>query len=274
MKTQLSIIIVNYNTGELLKECVQSIEETTNDFQNPSCEVVVIDNASIDGSVEELKNGRTEKLKIIQNANNLGFAKAVNQGIKKVRGKYILLLNPDTKVQKGAIQKLLSFAESTDDAGIVGTKLILEDGTTQKSVFHSPTIWRAVQEFWFGKKTYSSYVPRTSTPVVVDAVVGAAFLITPRALQTAGMLSERYFMYFEDLDYCRRVKKAGLKVYYLPEAEIVHHHGVSGKSVMPDKEQWKRLIPSSKLYHGLLKHHLINFIIWSGQKWQKLWHKS
>ncbi|GAI95764.1 unnamed protein product, partial [marine sediment metagenome] len=76
-----------------------------------------------------------------------------------------------------------------------------------------------------------------------------------------------------DLDYCRRVKRAGLKVYYLPSAEIVHHHGVSGRGLATEGEQWRRLIPSSEIYHGFLKHHLINFIIWSGQKWQKFWKK-
>ena len=98
----------------------------------------------------------------------------------------------------------------------------------------------------------------------------AAFLITPKALNKVGLLDERYFMYFEDIDYCRRIARAGLKIYYLPEAEVYHVHGASGKGLVDDKNQWKRLIPSSKIYHGLLRHYLISFIIASSQKWREL----
>ena len=89
-------------------------------------------------------------------------------------------------------------------------------------------------------------------------------------LKKVGLMDERYFMYFEDLDYCKRVKRSGLKVYYYPEAEIIHSHGISGKGVASDKDQWRRLIPGSKIYHGPIKHYLIYAIAWLGQKWQKL----
>jgi GT2 family glycosyltransferase len=131
---------------------------------------------------------------------------------------------------------------------------------------HFPTLTRAIQEFWFGKKVYSKYAPQESYPIPVDAVVGAAFLVTPYAIEKVGLLDERYFMYFEDLDYCRRVWKAGLKVYYLPQAQIIHYHGVSGRKLAPKSMQWKRLVPSSKIYHGLLKHYLLTLIILFGQK--------
>ncbi len=84
------------------------------------------------------------------------------------------------------------------------------------------------------------------------------------------MFDERFFMYYEDLDYCKRVRKAGLVVYYLPTSEVMHYHGMSGKNLLPDEDQWRRLIPSSKIYHGRVVHYLLNFVIWSGQKWQKL----
>jgi len=100
----------------------------------------------------------------------------------------------------------------------------------------------------------------------VEAAAMTAFLITPQGLKQAGLLNEKYFMYFEDLDYCRELKKAGLKVYYLPRAEVIHHHGASGKKIARFEDQWRRLIPSSKIYHGLVKHYLFNFILWSGQK--------
>lgn len=267
----LLIIIVNYNTGKLLANCIESIKKTTKNFTDPECEVIVVDNASTDDSMSFLKaTGYKYKLKAISNKQNLGFARAVNQGIRKSKVKYKLLLNPDTVVKDEAIKKLLDFAKSQEDAGVVGARLLNPDGSFQKSVMHFPTIWRAIQEFWFGRKTYSKYAPTGSQPVIVDAVVGAAFLITPAALQKVGLLDERYFMYFEDLDYCRRVKNAGLKVYYLSDAEIIHYHGVSGRSLASQENQWKRLIPSSKIYHGTINHYLITFIILLAQKIQKI----
>lgn len=258
-KTEVSIVIVNYNTGKLLRECLESVIKTC-----PGCEVVVVDNHSTDGGVKEIRGIRG--VRVIENTENVGFAKANNQGIKLAKGDYILLLNPDTNVKDDAIEKLVEFAKTHPDAGVVGAKLILSDGTTQKSVFRFPTVWRAIQEFWFGANTYSSYVSQGSSPVAVDAVVGAAFLITPQAREKVGMLDECYFMYFEDLDYCRRVWNLGLKVFYLPSAEIIHYHGVSGKNIKG--EQWMRLIPSSKIYHGAFIHWLINFIIWTSQKFK------
>ena len=98
----------------------------------------------------------------------------------------------------------------------------------------------------------------------------AAFLITPAGFKKAKFLDERYFMYFEDIDYCRKLQSCGLKIIYLPESEMIHYHGASGKKLADQKNQWRRLIPSSIIYHGLIKHYVINAIIWSGQKWQKL----
>ena len=103
-----------------------------------------------------------------------------------------------------------------------------------------------------------------------DAPFGTAFLITPGAIKKVGLLNEQYFMYFEDLDYCRRVRKNGLKVYYLPTVEVIHYLGESGKNLASTKTQWKRLVPSSKIYNGAVKHFLINLVIRSGTKWQKL----
>lgn len=276
MKT-LSVIIVNYNTGRLLSLCVNSVLHTTDSLRNPQCELVVVDNASVDGSVEKIQNlkiknqNNKSRFKVIRNTKNLGFAMAVNRRIKQAHGEYILLLNPDTEVRNGAIKKLVEFAQNTNGVGVVGARLLNPDGSIQPSVFHSPTVWRAVREFWLGQKgAYLKYTPEGDSPMMVDAVVGAAFLITPQARKKVGLLDERYFMYFEDLDYCRRVWKSGLKVYYLPSAEVVHRHGASGKDVTDEANQWRRLIPSSKLYHGLLKYYLITFIIWSGSKFQRI----
>lgn len=265
---EVSIIIVNYNTGEIFKKCVDSILKTTKNLADPSAELILIDNASSDNSFQVPRGARTTA---IRNKENIGFTRGYNQGIRRAKGPYVLLLNPDTVVKSGAIGKMVEFAQETEDVGAVGPRLVNPDGSVQASVLHFPTLWRAVLEFWLGvKNAYTKYAPADSQPQVVEAIVMAAYLITPAARKKVGLLDERYFMYYEDLDYCSRVNRAELKVYYLPSARVTHYHGVSGRSLADEQNQWRRLIPSSKIYHGVLMHYLINFVIWSGQKWQKL----
>jgi hypothetical protein len=254
---ELSIIIVNYNTKKLTLEAVKSIWDSK---LKVKFEIIVVDN----GSREKL--AKTAHFRLIENKENLGFARANNQGIRRARGKYILLLNSDTKVKRGSIDKLVEFARKTLDAGVVGAKILNPDGSTQPSCFNFPSIKNTILNSWFGKKLLDKFAPKENLPVVVDSIVGAAFLVTPQSLERVGMLNEKYFMYFEDFDYCRRVKNAHLKVYYLPSAEVIHYHGQSGKDIASWDNQWRRLIPSSKIYHGLFKHYLIFLIMWSGQK--------
>lgn len=264
-KIDLSIIVVNFNTKKVTASCVRSIKKSKLRHRH---EILVVDNGSTDGSSKVLKKLEKNKdiNKLIMNKNNRGFAKANNQALKISKGKYKLLLNSDTVVKKGAIEKMLDFAEKKGDVGVVGPKLILKDGFVQKSVFNFPTIANAIKEYWLGKlNTYSSYVPKADKPVVVDAIVGAVFLITPKAFKKVGMLNEKYFMYFEDMDYCREVSRKGLKTYYLPNVKIRHLHGASGKKMRRD-EVYQMLNLSSKNYHGKLRHFIIQFILWSGQK--------
>lgn len=270
----LSIIIVNYNTKDLTIDCIKSVFGEGSGLKT---EVIVVDNASIDSSVSELRKLQKslKNFQLIENKKNLGFAKAVNQGIKSASGKFILLLNSDTKVKKAALGRLVKFAQKTKEVGVVGARLLNPDGSIQPSCFHFPTVTNAIREFWLGQRgAFSKYAPKGKKPVVVDVVVGAAFLITPSAQKRVGLFDERYFMYFEDFDYCRRVWQVGLKVYYLPEAQVIHYHGVSGRKIADEENQWKRLIPSSKIYHGVLKHYLLNLILWSGQKAKKFLKKK
>ena len=273
MDIELSIVIVNLNTVDLTVGCIRSIEKEAKDLK---FEVLLTDNGSNDGSVEAFKKINEEKywkdrFTLILNDSNTGYAKANNQGIRKAKGKYILLLNNDTVVHPNALQNLLKFAEKTPDAGVIGSRLLNIDGSLQMSCYHFPTITNAIKEYWFGQKgLFEKFAPREKDPVTVDSVVGAAFLITPDAKKRVGILDERYFAYFEDIDYCRQTWKQGLKVYYLPESVITHYHGATFKKLANESERWKKLIPSSKVYHGLIKHYVINAILWLGQKWQKL----
>lgn len=269
-KPTLSIIIVNLNTIDLTKECIESIYKHK---PKVSFEVFVTDNGSDDGSVEMLKKFDKEykNFTAIFNDSNTGYGKANNQGIKKSKGGYILLLNNDTVVYKDSLQKLIDFAKKTPDAGVVGSKLLNMDKTLQNSCFNFPTITNAIRQYFLGSNgLFDKFAPKGKNPVEVDSVVGAVFLITPEARKRVGILDERYFAYFEDIDYCRQTWKKGLKVYYLPSSIIMHYHGATFKKLANESERWKRLIPSSKIYHGLIKHYIINAIIWSGQKWQKL----
>jgi len=269
----LSIIIVSFNTKEVLADCLNSIKKSLkNNKLSDKTEIFVVDNNSTDGSKEYLKKIKQKNLFVIFNQQNFGFAKANNQAIKKSRGKYILLLNSDTLVKNDSLIKLLEFAQKHPDAGVVAPRLLNQDGSIQASCFHLPSLKNVFREYFLNQKgRFSKYAPKINHPVEVEAVVGAAFLITPAALDRVGFLDERYFMYFEDLDYCRRTARAGLKVFYLPGVEIFHLHGVSGQKLKDKPSNW--LIQSSKRYHGVLLHYLINILIWLGLKWQKLFAK-
>ncbi|MDP3888601.1 MAG: glycosyltransferase family 2 protein [bacterium] len=263
MKPHFSIIIVNFNTKDLLDECLSSLSKD----ESVEKEIIVIDNDSKDSSVEMVKK-KYKDVKLIENQENLGFAKANNQGLNKATGDFILLLNSDTQLKSDVLSKMVEFAKNHQEAGVVGARLLNADGSIQPSLYHFPSIVGAMWQYWMGKeKVYEKYAAEGNSPVSVDAVVGAAMLIPKRTLNNVGLLDERYFMYFEDLDYCRRVKKAGFKVYYLPEAEIFHYHGASGKG---SGKTYRYLVESSKIYNGLAKFWILNFVLWTGQKWQKL----
>ncbi len=247
----VSIIIVNYNTKRLTLQCIESIFKSR---PKARYEIIVVDNASR----QKPQLPKRNNLYLIENQENLGLAKAVNQGIKEAKGRYILLLNSDTKVKKGVIDKLLEFANKTPDAGVVAPKLINPDGSPQPSVFNLPTIWRA-----FCPRALEKHLPSGNKPIVVESPVMAAYLITPRAIKEVGLLDEKYFLYFEDHDYSRRVKQAGLRIYYLPTAKVIHQHGASGGVE-------KQLVASAKLYHGVLGYYFFTLVLKLGQKLKNL----
>lgn len=272
MKKNLSIIIVNWNTKDLLKRCIESIfKESKAGLNFFDSEVIVVDNGSNDGSVKAIEEIKLSDffIKIIKNTENKGFAKAVNQGIRIAEGESIFLLNSDTEVCKDSLKKILEFEDEVGPA-IIGARLINRDGSIQPSVFNLPTAKRAFNEYFLGKKNdFSKFAPDGKNPVAVEAVSGGAMLISKEAIEKIGLLDERYFMYFEDLDYCRRAKIKGIKVYYFPEAEIIHEHGASGKKISSSENQWKRLIPSAKIYYGAINYYLVNFVLWVGGKLRK-----
>lgn len=257
---KLSIIIGNYNTYKLTSECIESIYKYAPKF---SFEVIVVDDFSTDGSGLKLKKLELlfKNLKVVLNIRNQGYVRVNNKGLTLSKGEYKLLLNSDTVIKKDSIDNLVNFAEKTSDAGVIGSKLLNKNGTIQESCYNFPTIWNVIN--------YKKFAPDSNEPTAVDAVVGASFLITPKAYKLIGGLNTKYVSYFEDLDYCREIYAKGLKVYYLPESVVTHYHGESFKQLSSSDNQWKKLIPSSIAYHGLFKHYILYIISWCYQKIQK-----
>lgn len=257
-KLDLSIIIASFNTKKLTLDCIKSIFNHKIDY---SYEVVVVDDNSTDGSIDALQ--KLKGIKLLLNKENLGYVRTNNKGMDVAKGEYILLLNSDTILKDNSVNNLLKFAKSTSDSGVVGGQLLNTNNTIQESCYHEPSILNTINGIT------RKYYPDTKDPTIVDAVIGAVFLITPKAKKEVGFLDEKYISYYEDLDYCRRVRKSGLKVYYLPSSKTYHYGGASFKQLTDWKNQWRKLIPSSKLYNGIVKHYILFSIMWIQQKWQK-----
>jgi len=228
----LAISIVSYNCLQYLKECLDSI------YKNPpgsSYEVVVVDNASTDGTSGFVKKNYP-KLRLISNDKNIGFAAANNQAINATSSEYILLINSDCKVYRKSLDRLIKFAGENPETGIIGPRVTNSDGSIQLSCRNFPSFFNAAAHTLlvniypdnpFSKKYKLMDVSRDK-PFKVDWVSGSAMIIRRAALTDTGLLDENYFMYVEDLDICYRMTQAGWKVFYLPDSEILHHIGGSG----------------------------------------------
>jgi GT2 family glycosyltransferase len=232
----LSIVIVNWNTKDLLIQCLKSLEQT---LQRLKMEVYVVDNGSVDRSVELMKEKFPEVI-LIQNPMNLGFAKANNQAMKRSKGKYILLLNPDTQVKEGAVKNLTHFMDAHPEVGIAGAKLLNSDGSKQNSIANFPSLATELLNKsllrWFFPKTFLGKERNISEPIEVDSVIGACMMVRWETMEQVGLLDEDYFLFLEETDWCYRMKKAGWKVYHVPQAEIYHFQG---KSAEKDKKRAK-----------------------------------
>ncbi|MGE5222657.1 MAG: glycosyltransferase family 2 protein [Omnitrophica WOR_2 bacterium] len=265
----LSIIIINWNTHDLLGQCLRSI------FANPpgsDFEIWVIDNGSTDRSLEMLKES-FPSVKVIANHENVGFARANNQGMQQAEGEYFLLINSDTIVQPGAIDGMLHTAEENPEAGIVGCKLLNQDGSIQESWAEFPTVASEILGRNFRKRTQ---VSSGEALYRVDWVGGACLLVRKEAVQQVGMLDESYFMYSEEVDWCYRMKASGWNTYFLESVEIIHLGGGSARRTSFD--QLLRLYDSKlrffKKNYGkwqarLLKSCLI-LVILSGIIWREI----
>jgi N-acetylglucosaminyl-diphospho-decaprenol L-rhamnosyltransferase len=233
----LTVVIVSWNVRELLRGCLRSLAGGPRPAGGT--EVVVVDNASADDSAAMVVD-QFPDVRLIANGENRGFTAANNQGITVARGRYVLILNPDTEVVGDALAALVAYADAHPDVGVVGPQLLNPDGTVQPSRRRFPTLATALFEStWLQplapRRLLERYFvqDRPHDRVQdVDWVDGAALMVRREALGRVGLLDEGFFMYSEELDWCRRFRMAGWRVVYLPTARIVHHRGKSSEQVV------------------------------------------
>jgi len=257
----VTVLVVNYNTGFLLDRMFSALEAAKADLK---VQVIVVDNASRDDSVEILRS-RYPNVELVENLVNVGFGRANNQALPGVKGRYVLLLNTDAFVSPNTLVKTTNFMDANRQFGILGVKLVGEDGFLQPSCRYFPTPWTV-----FLRSTgFARFFPRArlvddltwdhASVRTCDWVPGCYYLIRREVIERVGLFDPRYFLYFEEVDHCREVQKAGWKVVYFPFTQVIHLGGESAKSVTDLTSSGRQIsllqIESQLLYfrkqHGL-----------------------
>ena len=276
MSVDLSIVIVSWNVAGLLRDCLESI------FTAPGAgvgsgggflvgdyvvEVIVVDNASSDGSPKMVRE-TFPGVDLVVSSTNLGFTRANNLALRRSRGRYLLLLNPDTRIVDSALSSMLSYMESHGDVGVLGPQLRYGDGSLQSSRRRFPTLAVALMEStlleqWFPNNRWARAYHLADTPDAlmqdVDWVTGACMLVRGEVVDRVGAFDERFFMYSEELDWCRRIVDAGWRVVYFPPAVITHYEGRSSSQVVAARHihfETSKLLYFRK-YHGWVKSAIL-----------------
>ena len=251
MAMKLSTIIVNWNTGELLDQCLQSVAENVQVWPGDAVETVVVDNASTDQSLERARAAHPW-VDFIENDNNAGFARANNQALELCSGEYLLLLNPDTRVLPGALETLVTFMDAHPEVGGCGPLLLNADGSLQISCHPMLTPGR---EFW--RLSFLDRLwPRAHYPLQrwgreqvrsVEVIKGACLLLRRDALAQVGYLDGQYFMYTEEMDLCYRLLQAGWTMMWVPQAHVIHYGEVSSRQMA--ERMYVQLYRSKMQFH-------------------------
>ncbi len=284
----ISIIIVNYNVREFLRQSLLSIRKA---ITNLTAEIFVVDNASNDGSAGMVRREFPE-VKLIANRDNLGFAAANNQALRQATGRLLVLLNPDTVVQEDTFTAIRAFFDQHPETGMAGCKVLNPDGSLQLACRRSfPTPWVAFTRLsglsrlfpdtrWFGRYNLT-YLPENET-AEVEAISGSFMAARREALEQVGLLDEDFFLYGEDLDWCFRMRAAGWKIHYFPGTQIIHFKGESAKQsdldnlrlfyqamglfvrkhFHPDSASKRSLASFYKRFAGLISYWLLHAAIW------------
>ena len=237
--TDLSIVIVNWNERDLLRDCLKSVYAAWKGDCD-ALEVIVVDNASSDGSSAMIR-AEFPHVVLIENWDNVGFTVGNNQAIEQARGRYVMLLNPDTEVLDDAPETMVSYMDDHPHIGVVAPKLLDPDGTVQPSRRRFPTLATAflestvLQQWWPDNKALRAYYMRDTSDDEtqdIDWGVGACLTVRRKITEQIGLLDETFFMYSEEMDWCYRIKQAGWGIVYLPAAEVTHYGGQSSKQVI------------------------------------------
>jgi GT2 family glycosyltransferase len=264
----LSVIIVSWNTKQLLAKCLGLVYDTVTNLE---FEVFVVDNASQDGSVAMVQE-LFPQVFLIQNDENVGFARANNQALKKSRGRYILLLNTDTFVFEDAIEQMVAFMDAYPDAGAAGCRLYYPDGRLQLSCSGLPTLFTEFclatsldklfpRSRLFGRyrMTYWDFDDVRE----VDVVMGACMIVRDQVVWDVGLLDESFFMYSEEVDWCYRMRRGGWKIYYVPQAEAIHVWGGSIQQANAEMliEMYRSRIAFFRKHHGVIRALLLKQLL-------------
>ncbi len=231
----LSVVIVSYNTADLIGSCLSSLEAS----RNVSMEIFVVDNASQDDSADIIRD-RFPRVKLAVNKENKGFAAANNKVLNQCRGHFILFLNPDTTVMADTLEKALDFMRNNTHIGLAGAKILNPDGTLQESIsFRYP-----------GEKYTRGDLPRIKGDIA--CVLGAAMLARREIIEAIGGFDEDFFLYGEDEDICLRIRKNGWMIGYIEEAVVIHLGGQSERQTL-SAEKWRKKVRAEYLFYA--KHY-------------------
>lgn len=260
MPATVSVVIVNWNTRDMLRACLASLP-----WSSPalSVEAVVVDNGSTDGS-REMVVAEFAQARLLLNDDNLGFVKATNQGLAAATGDYLWLLNSDTEVQPGCLGRLVEVLGADPSVGAVAPKLLNSDGTYQFSAGVFPQVWLRMLPSQFEHRYNLRQAARLDTAVTVveaDWLVGAALLTRRDVIEAVGPLDERYYMWWDDIDWGQKLRKGGYRRLYVPDAEVVHHGRQSGRKL----EDWRlaeQLFDSEYTYLRLHAGRLVTWLIY------------
>jgi GT2 family glycosyltransferase len=247
----LSIIIINWNTRDLLKDCLASLESCTGALRT---EVIVVDNGSIDGS-QKMVEASFPSVTLLKNRSNLGFAKACNIALRVARGRHFLLLNSDTVILPGALENAVAFLDGNRNVGIAGVQLLNEDGSRQNSIASFPSLLTELFNKSLLRMLFPGRYPGKESeyadPVDVDSVIGACLFARREATEEIGFLDERFFFFLEETDWCMRMKKGGWRVVHIPGVSIYHLQGRTAEKV----NVRARIEYFRSRYLYFLKHH-------------------
>jgi len=228
----ISVVVVNWNTRELLRRCLGSIYATVPPI---SFDVIVVDNASEDGSADMVAE-QFPAAELIRSESNVGFSAGNNLGLRRASGRYVMLLNPDAELLPGAVREMVQFADAHPRVAVVGPKLLNADGSLQKNGRTFTSLWREVLGLTKLYRIWARFNRKADwgredfdVPAQVDEVSGACMLVRKSVIDEVGLLDERFFMYYEEVDWCRRMKQARWEVHYLPSARIIHHWSAGAK---------------------------------------------